>query len=440
MTAPYPRTAPRTSLARLASATLLLGAVALVAAPALADGPRVAVLPFDGAEAISTRIAVHEALESEGVELTSLSAAADAARRARVRGVSRRGIGRAIELAEADAALQGRTHVEDEDVRVRLVLSRGSGSVLDDREVALAALDDAASDLRSALTRSRREEDRAEEARDEERPPRLATRAARAEQARAPEGSQERERRSDRAGSARGERDEVSLPWIVAGIGASARMRDATFDAADGSRFHRAWYPSIDLGAELRPFHTASGLERGLFLRAAFYHSVGLRSLGPNDTVVDTAFWGLAADAGLLIAVASGWDVGFTLGVGVDSFGLADTPQTVVPTAVYGTLRPGLRARAQLYDELVVLDIGAGYRWLFERGPIGEAFGRQGESHGFEGGLSLGGAVDVGFSWGISAEITGAMHQMHGDATLVPATGGRDIGVRLGARVGLALR
>lgn len=421
--------------ARFIASLVLVTTLALAAAPAAADGPRVAVLPFDGAEAISTRIAVHEALEREGVELTSLSTAADAARRARVRGVSRRHVGRAIELSDADAALQGRTHVERDDVRVRLVLSSGSGAVLFDREVGLDELDDAASELQSALTRTPAEE------------PRLATRAARTEEPRVEERRHETEteRRHARARASREESaaqasDEVTLPWIVAGIGASARMRDATFDADDGTRFHRAWYPSIDLGAELRPFHAAGGLERGLFLRAAFYHSVGLRSLGPNDTVVDTAFWGLAADAGLLIGVASGWDVGFTIGVGLDSFGLAETPQTVVPTAVYGTLRPGLRARAQLLDELVVLDLGAGYRWIFERGPIGEAFGRQGESHGFEGGLSLGGSVDVGFSWALSAEITGAMHQMHGDAAVVPASGGRDIGVRLGARVGLALR
>lgn len=397
----------------------------LAPSSARADGPRVAVLPFEGAEAISTRIAVHEALGDEGVELVSLAEAGDAARRAHVRGLTRRRVSRAIAFADADAALQGRTEVSDEEIVVRLVLSSG-GRVLFDREVPLERVHDAARAIRAALARP------AAPAATEE-PPRLARPSA-----------SSRATDDDAAPWERGETATPSptttLPWLTAGIGASARMRDAAFDAADGTRFHRAWYPSIDLAAELRPFHQASGLERGLFVRASFHHAVGLRTLGPNDTVVDTSFWGLAADAGLLVGVARGWDLGFVIGVGVDSFGLADTAETLVPTAVYGALTPGLRLRTQLVDELVVLDVGARYRWVFERGPLGAAFGALGESHGFDLGATLGGSVDVGFSWAVTAELVDVVHQMHGDAALVPASGGHDLGLRFGARVGLALR
>jgi len=412
------------TLAQVAAAIVLF--TALVANPARADGPRVAVLPFDGGEAIGTRVAMHEALADAGVDLASLSEAASAARRARVRGMSRRRIERVLELADVDAAVQGHTTVSGDRVTVRLVLSGSDGSVLLDLDAELDELDDVAAEMQQALGRPARG---------------LASRTARVEREE-PEAPPS-VRRAERA-SRRGERTTpsapVELPWLVAGIGGSARMRDGSFDADDGTRYHRAWYPSIDLGAELRPFHTASGVERGLFFRASFYHSVGLRSRGPNDTIVDTAFWGLGADGGLLINVSDGWDVGFALGVGIDSFGLADSPATLVPTAVYGTLRPGLRARAQLLDELVVLDIGAGYRWVFERGPIAAAFGRSGESHGFEAGATLGGSVDVGFSWAVSADVVTVVHQMHGDADVISASGGRDIGVRFGARIGLALR
>jgi hypothetical protein len=428
---------PRMISLRAACSALLvtlcsLAAVTLEVSPARADGPRVAVLPFEGSEAISSRLAVHEALGRGGVDVVSLGAAGDAARRARVRGLSRRGISRALEYAEADAALRGRTRVERDEVRVRLVLASGSGEVLLDREVGLDELDDAASAIRTALGRTR---------------PSAGTLATRSARVAAPTMRADREARAGRTDHAqRGEPAPIEegeapeLPWLALGIGASARLRDAAFDAEDGTRFHRAWYPSIDLGAELRPFHVARGIERGLFVRAAFHHSVGLRTIGPNDTVVDTSFWGLGADAGLLLAIADGWDVGFVIGIGVDSFGLAETSATLVPTALYGTLRPGLRARAQLLDELVVLDVGASYRWLFERGPIGAAFGASGESHGFDASLSLGGSVDVGFSWALSAELTGAFHQHHGEAELVSASGGRDLGVRFGARIGLALR
>ncbi len=409
------------------SASLVLCSL-LVAYPARADGPRVAVLPFEGSEAIGTRVAMHEALADEGVELASLSEAASAARRARVRGMSRRQLERVLELADSDAVLQGRTTVSGDRVSVRLVLSDSEGEVLLDRDASLDELDEVAADVHQALGRPARGL-ASRTARVEREEPEAPPALARGERARA----QRREPREEPA-------EPAELPWLVAGIGGSARMRDASFDADDGTRYHRAWYPSIDLAAELRPFHTASGVERGLFLRAAFFHSVGLRSRGPNDTIVDTAFWGIGADAGLLINVSQGWDVGFALGVGVDSFGLADTPATLVPTAVYGTLRPGLRARTQLLDELVVLDIGAGYRWVFERGPIAAAFGRSGESHGFEAGATLGGSVDVGFSWAVSADVVTVVHQMHGEADVVSSSGGRDIGVRFGARIGLALR
>jgi hypothetical protein len=416
---------PSTQSARLLTLALVVF-VSLTPALARADGPRVVVLPFEGAEAVSTRLVVYEALEAEGVELTSLAAAGEAARAARVRGLSRRRVGRVLAIADADAALQGRTTVARDRVLVRLVLSTASGRVLYDREVAFEDARSAARALREALSHG---------ASEPEPPPRAAASSG------AQNDTPPWERGADPAPSTRaGASSTAQLPWLVAGIGASARMRDAAFEADDGTRFHRAWYPTIDLAAELRPFHTARGLERGLFVRAAFHHSVGLRSVGPNDTVVDTAFWGLGGDAGLLVTVAEGWDLGFAVGLGVDAFELADTPATLVPTAVYGSLRPGLRLRTQLLDELVVLDIGASYRWIFDRGPIGAAFGRQGESHGFELGASLGGSVDVGFSWALSAELVGVVHQLHGEADVVPASDGRDLGLRFGARVGLALR
>jgi hypothetical protein len=436
---------PSTSLLVLVSLCLAaLHGGALGAATARADGPRVAVLPFEGSESIGARLAVHDALEDEGVELVSLSRAADVARRARVRGLSRRHLRRALQLAEADVSVQGRTEVVRGEVELHVVVAMADGEILLEQDAALDELEALAREVNEALGH----------------PPSraLASRVGRADasDAREPEDDRGSERSARGRARARSRQDEEAdeqvdeiegesgpppeLPWLVAGIGGAARMRDASFDAADGTRFHRAWYPSIDLQAELRPFHGASGAERGLFLRAAFYHSVGLRSRGPNDTIVDTAFFGLSADAGLLVTVTGDWDVGFALGVGVDSFALAETPSTLVPTAVYGTLRPGLRARGQLLDELVVLDLGVGYRWVFERGPIAAAFGQDGESHGFEAGATLGGSVDVGFSWAVSADVVGVVHQFHGEAASVPASGGRDIGVRIGARLGLALR
>ena len=120
---------PSTQSARLLTLALVVF-VSLSPALARADGPRVVVLPFEGAEAVSTRLVVYEALEAEGVELTSLAAAGEAARAARVRGLSRRRVGRVLAIADADAALQGRTTVARDRVLVRLVLSTASGRVL----------------------------------------------------------------------------------------------------------------------------------------------------------------------------------------------------------------------------------------------------------------------------------------------------------------------
>jgi hypothetical protein len=231
------------------------------------------------------------------------------------------------------------------------------------------------------------------------------------------------------------------MPWLTAQIGGSARLRDAAFDEPEGTRFSRAWYPSIDIHAELRPFANVDALERGFFIRTAFFHSVGLRSRGMNEEVVDTTFFGFSLDSGLLIAIERDIEIGFQVGIGVDHYGLGDTAM-LVPSAAYGSLRPGLRGRVRIIQELLTLELNVDYRWVFERGQLSAAFGSNGESHGVDAGLVLGGAVDVGFSWGIAAELVAVVHQFHAGESppeWVAASGGRDIGMRLGARIGIAL-
>ena len=483
----------------------------LFASPALADGPRVAVLPFEGPEAIGTRAAMQRALERLRVDVVPLGRAADAARRAGVRGLTRSHVGQAMEFAEADAVVMGRTEGSGRDVQVHIVVASATATLLDrtgpasDIEALAQAARNAVSgrSARAAATagsaryaravapaetrpssdtRARRsdpeeeeeelEEEEEEEEEEEARPaPRSRSRArsrsrvveeeevdeddeaAEREEEEREEREAQAEREEREAREARERRDQererrrrrrrgfIEMPWLTAQIGGSARLRDAAFDEPAGTRFSRAWYPSIDIHAELRPFASVDGVERGFFIRTAFFHSVGLRSRGADNEVVDTTFFGLSFDSGLLLAIERDWEVGFQVGIGVDHFGLGDTAM-LVPSAAYGSLRPGLRGRVRLIQELLTLELNVNYRWVFERGQLSAAFGSRGESHGVDASLILGGAVDVGFSWGITAEFVTVVHQFNGGdepPEWVEASGGRDIGLRFGARIGIAL-
>ena len=112
----------------------------------------------------------------------------------------------------------------------------------------------------------------------------------------------------------------------------------------------------------------------------------------------------------------------------------------VVPSAEYPYLRPHLRGRFQIEDEMAVFELEAAYRGVLGRGALSEHFGSEGETQGFDITARLGGSFDMGLSYGIEAGVAGYFHFFQGDAITAPGKSGTDFSLFLGAQVGYAFR
>ena len=130
-----------------------------------------------------------------------------------------------------------------------------------------------------------------------------------------------------------------------------------------------------------RPWVAEEGLERGIEMRGFFGHAVGLRMRNQlTDEPVDTSFFQVYADVGVLFEVDPSAELGLGLGFGWDSYAFGEQSLVIVPSAEYAYLRPHLRGRFRLEDELLVLGIDMGYRGVLSRGALSEHFGQDGQT------------------------------------------------------------
>ena len=237
--------------------------------------------------------------------------------------------------------------------------------------------------------------------------------------------------------------DGLALVSVVAGL--AIRTRDASIALADGGRrryeLASGVYPEIVLAAEGRPFANDAHLGRGLFVRGAFAHSLGLSSDNAGVTV-STNFVRLAFDAGWLAPIGDVVELGVAFGGGYDGYHLA--PNAVMGTAEYAYLRPGARARFRVAQETFVIEAELGYRGVLGIGEIRSQFGVEGDAHGVDVGLGVGGnlirAMDLGFTWGVRFDWVGYFMSFGGPASDAEATGGEESAVRITLRAGWSFR
>jgi len=225
-------------------------------------------------------------------------------------------------------------------------------------------------------------------------------------------------------------------------LGARVEGRLASFETTDGN-VHRndVAYPSLTALVRTQPLVNNTGIERGLVFRGAFAYAVGLRSRNTlTDEPVDTSFWHLYLDAAIMFEPDPAVQLGLGFGFGFDSFALGEQSLVVVPSAEYPYLRPHLRGRFQIEDELAVFELGLAYRAVLARGALSEHFGDEGETQGFDISARFGGSFDIGVSYGIEAGVAGYFHFFDGMATTASGSSGTDINLWLGAQVGYAFR
>ncbi|MGE0784797.1 MAG: hypothetical protein AB7S26_03840 [Sandaracinaceae bacterium] len=423
---------PTTSTLAIAALALPIATLLLASpSPASADF-RVAVLPFDGPDADRAREDLADALrEQRDVRIAPLDRtdrAVAGAHGSEARELATRRLG-------ADYVVSGRVQRRGRRERVSLILSDEDGRTLARRTVSLrdgrgsygAAARALARGLESAADRDddrggwddEPEEDRHDEERD--RP-----RASRRE---------EREHR-------RAPRDGRGPPLLELYVGARVEGRLARFTTEEGN-VHRndVAYPVLTGMVNARPWVAAEGLERGLEMRGFFGYAVGLRSRNTlTDEPVDTSFFHVYLDVGMLFEVVPSAELGLGLGFGWDSFAFGEQSLIVVPSAEYAFLRPHLRGRFQLEEELAVLSIELAYRGVLSRGALSEHFGQDGQTQGFDLLARLTGSVDIGLSYGIEAGVAGYFHFFDGEAITAHAKDGTDFALWLGAHVGFAFR
>ena len=231
-------------------------------------------------------------------------------------------------------------------------------------------------------------------------------------------------------------------PTVDLHVGARIQGRLARFETGDGNA-HRndVAYPALTALLRARPLSSETGLERGFEVRGSFNYAVGLRSRNTlTDEPVETEFWSFYFDGAMMFEVDPAVQLGLGLGFGFDAFNFGEQALVIVPSAEYAYLRPHIRGRFQIADELAVFELELAYRGVLSRGALSEHFGNEGETQGFDVGARLGGSLDMGLSYGIEAGFTGYFHFFQGDAITAPGQTGTDFSLWLGVQVGYAFR
>jgi hypothetical protein len=117
----------------------------------------------------------------------------------------------------------------------------------------------------------------------------------------------------------------------------------------------------------------------------------------------------------------------------------------VLPSAEYVSVRPAVRGRFRLAQETAVLEVEAAYRGVAGSGDIRPAFGADGDTHGFDVGVGIGGNLHkiagLGFSWSLRFDYVGYVMSFDGAATdPAPGTNGTENAVLVTALVGWSFR
>lgn len=415
----------RTSILVLSAAL----SAALITAPAgvCAQAPEAAITPFEGRRARAAQRAVRRAARNT-FELAPRRRVRRVARREGVEGTGREGVSQLAEALDVDVVLQGEVEGRGRRARVTVVARTADGS-----EIGRETLD-------FPRTRATRRAFR-------ESVDGLCVRAADAARAQnEPEPEPEElppaleEEEPEPEAPREGPQDGLAV--LAATVGVVGRSRSASIELADGgNRGYESFYSELRLAVEARPLANEPDAARGLYLRGAFAHSLGLGSQTEDGsvTVESTNFVRFDVDAGYLFWVDA-LEIGVGFGFGYDGYHLADNG--ILPTAEYLYLRPGARARIRLVDnaETLVLGIDAAYRAVLSRGAFSDSFGVDGDTHGLDLGASLGGnlfaAADVGFTWAVGVEYVGIFGSYAGLATDAAATSSAEHHIRLRAELG----
>lgn len=228
---------------------------------------------------------------------------------------------------------------------------------------------------------------------------------------------------------------------ILAGAVFRNRTADVRLENGGSQIYDSGFYVELAAGLEIRPLAHDPGMGRGLFLRASYAHAVGLGTQDCGSGTCqryDTTFFRAYGDVGFLFDLGRVVELGAALGFGYDAYQIADN--RVMPGVEYPFLRPGIRGRIRVLEEMVVIDADVGFRALFGRDRLGTAFGPTGDSFGMDAGLGVTGIFDFGLMYRADFTWASYWHSFGGGGTLQTATSGTDQGIRIGVMLGYGFR
>jgi hypothetical protein len=188
---------------------------------------------------------------------------------------------------------------------------------------------------------------------------------------------------------------------IMAGAGGRTRQIDINVEDAAGEPGTRTYESGIFLDIvfrlELRPWARGKtkGL-RGLALEADGDFGVGLETEVPGSAAkLDTKSWRVLGQVGYLPRLGK-HEIGGLVGIGFDALELEVNGS--LPSIEYLFLRVGPAYAYFFVERALFLRVDAGFRYAFSYGALEDTFG-EATGFGFDAGVSLGGELDVGFSY-----------------------------------------
>lgn len=238
---------------------------------------------------------------------------------------------------------------------------------------------------------------------------------------------------------AEGRNAERHAPYVTVLAGVAGRARRAEIDLASGGkrRYESGLFLEIPVELEVRPLAAYGRAAGGLSLRATFAMAAALSSSEPaSANEVDTKAYRVGIDTGYVHPFDRG---GFGVRVGFlyEAFVLGSNP--VIPSSAYPVLRPALVGSYDLLGPRLRLGLEAGFRYVLGLGALADAFGAGSDGLGFDAAVSLGGSLDVGFTYLARFSVEQTFLRFDGAASDAPADGGSDRAFTLTALLGWSL-
>lgn len=190
---------------------------------------------------------------------------------------------------------------------------------------------------------------------------------------------------------------------LMGGVGGRVRNIEVHVDDGAGGTATRTYDSGIFLDIafrlELRPLakHEIKAL-RGLALEADADFGIGLEAQTPGSSVkLNVKTWRILGQLGYFHPFGK-HELGGLIGIGFDDLDIEDNGS--IPSIRYLYLRLGPAYRYFFIERVLYLRVDGGFRYPFSYGELTDTFG-DAKGFGFDAALTVGGQLDVGFSYAL---------------------------------------